>query len=94
MPVAMTEWMRCELNENGFLVLESFIQGAELARISGAARGLAENGDDGAVRGTPGWRVAALSHAGSHGGWGRATNWVHGMGCVRVRRSETHRHHA
>ena len=48
-PLAMTERMRRELDECGFTVLESFIQGAELARIATAARGLAEHGDGGEV---------------------------------------------
>ena len=41
--MALTETMRRELDENGFTVLESFLQGAELERISSAMQSFAED---------------------------------------------------
>lgn len=45
----LDERMRAELDEDGFTVLESFIQGAELERIRAAVLDLAQHGDGGVV---------------------------------------------
>ena len=45
----MDERMRAELDEDGFTVLESFIEGEELERIRAAVLDVAKHGDGGVV---------------------------------------------